>query len=101
MDIRESGVWLHEQTQRYAYTLLLHAASANHRTDKAMKCVAPARPDRATAVWDILCERLDCMSFARSLSLLDNIMLIQRHGQSLRDYVHFMSQAFDDNNEIF
>jgi hypothetical protein len=31
--IRESGVWLHEQAQHYAYTLLLHAASANQRVD--------------------------------------------------------------------
>jgi hypothetical protein len=76
--IRESGVWLDEQARHYAYTLLLHAASANQRADQAMKCVSPTRPDCATAAWDILCERLDCRSFARSMSLLDNLMLIQR-----------------------
>jgi hypothetical protein len=43
--IRDSGVWLDEQAQHYAYTLLLHATSAN----KAMKCVSPARPDCAAA----------------------------------------------------
>jgi hypothetical protein len=35
--IRESGVWLDEQAQHYAYTLLLNAASANKRADRAMK----------------------------------------------------------------
>jgi hypothetical protein len=44
-------------------------------------------------------ERQDFMSFARSLSMLDNLMLKQRHGQSLADYVHFMRQTFDDYNE--
>jgi hypothetical protein len=43
-----------------------------------------------------MCERLDCRSFARSLSLLDNLMLKQRPGQSLSDYVHFMRHAFDN-----
>jgi hypothetical protein len=37
--IRESGAWLDEQAQHYAYTLLLHAASDNKRADQAMKCV--------------------------------------------------------------
>jgi hypothetical protein len=64
-----------------------------------MKCVSPARPDCATAAWDILYERLGCRSFARSLSLLDNLILTQRRGQSLNDYVHFMRQTFDDYNE--
>jgi hypothetical protein len=72
--IRDSGVWLDEQAQHYAYTLLLHAANANQRLDQAMKCVSPARHDCAAAAWDILCERLDSRSFARSLSLLDNLM---------------------------
>jgi hypothetical protein len=40
--IRESGVSLDEQAQHYAYTLLLHAASANQRADEAMKCVSPS-----------------------------------------------------------
>jgi hypothetical protein len=46
-----------------------------------------------------MCERLDCRSFARSLSLLDNLMLRQRHNQSLTDYVHFLRQTFDEYNE--
>jgi hypothetical protein len=45
-----------------------------------MKCVSPARPDCATAAWDTLNERVDSRSFARSLTLLDNLMLIQRPG---------------------
>jgi hypothetical protein len=93
--IRDSGVWLDEQAQHYAYMLLLHASRANQRADHAMKCVSPARPNCATAAWDIMCERLDCRSFARSLSLLDNLMVRQRHGQSLNDYVHFMRQTFE------
>jgi hypothetical protein len=64
-----------------------------------MKCVSPARPDSATAAWDIFCERLDCRFFACSLSLMDKLMLIQRLRQSLSDYVHFMRQTFDDYNE--
>jgi hypothetical protein len=31
--IRDSGVWLYEPAQHYAYTLLHHAASANQRAD--------------------------------------------------------------------
>jgi hypothetical protein len=31
--IRDSGVWLNEQAQHYAYTLLLHATNANQRAD--------------------------------------------------------------------
>jgi hypothetical protein len=99
--IRESGVWLDEQARHYAYTLLLHAASANQRADHAVKCFSPARPDCATAAWDILRERLDYRSFARSLSLLDNLMLRQRHGHSLSDYVYFMRETFDGYDEIF
>jgi Cu2+-containing amine oxidase len=30
--------------------------------------------------------------------MLGNLMLMQRHGQSLTDYVHFMRQTFDDYN---
>jgi hypothetical protein len=97
--IRESGVWLDEQAQHYADTLLLHAGSDNKCAEQTMKCVSHARPDCATAAWDILCELLDCMSSARSLSLLDNLMLRQRHGQSLNDYIHFMRQTFDDYNK--
>jgi hypothetical protein len=97
--IRDSGVWQDEPAQHYAYTLLLHAASANHRADQAMECVSPGRLDCAASAWDILCERLDCRSFARSLPLLENLMVRQRHGQSLSDYVHSMRQTFDDYNE--
>jgi hypothetical protein len=71
---RDSGVWLDEQTRHYAYMLLLHAANANHRADLVMKCVSPERPDCAAAAWDILCERLDSRAFARSMSLLDNLI---------------------------
>jgi hypothetical protein len=42
---------------------------------------------------------LDGRSFVRSLSLLNNLVLRQRHGQSLAEYVHFMRQTFDDYNE--
>jgi hypothetical protein len=97
--IRDSGVWLDEPAQHYAYTLLLHAATPNQRVDQAMKCVSPARHDCAAAAWDILCERFDRRSFARSLSLLDNLMVRQRSGQSLSDYVHCMRQTFDGYNE--
>jgi spore cortex formation protein SpoVR/YcgB (stage V sporulation) len=31
--IRDSGVLLDDPAQHYAYTLMLHAASANHRAD--------------------------------------------------------------------
>jgi hypothetical protein len=99
LTIRDSGVGLDEQAQHYAYMLLLHAANANQRADQAMKCVSPARLDCAAAAWDILCERLDCRSFARSMSLLDNLMVRQRLGQSLSDYVHYMRQTFDDYHE--
>jgi hypothetical protein len=64
-----------------------------------MKCVSPARLDCAAAAWDILCECLDSRFFARSMSLLDNMMVRQHHGQSLSDYVHYMRQTFDDYNE--
>jgi hypothetical protein len=39
---------------------------------------------------------MDGRSFARSLSLLDNLMLRQRPGQSLIEYVRFMRQTFDN-----
>jgi hypothetical protein len=73
--IRESGAWLDEEAQHYVYTLMVHAACAHKRADHALKCVSPTRPDCAIAAWDILCERLECISFARSLTLLDNLML--------------------------
>jgi hypothetical protein len=97
--IRQSCVWLNEQAQHYAYTLRLHAASDNKRDDQALNCFSPARSDCANAAGDIMCERLDCMSFARFLSLLDNLMLRHRPGKSLSDYVHFLRRAFDEHNE--
>jgi hypothetical protein len=97
--IRESGVWLDEVAQTYAYALLMHATNENKRVEHAVKCISAARTDCATAVWDIMSERMDNRSFARSLSLLDNMMLRQRPGQSLIVYVHFIRQTFDDYNE--
>jgi hypothetical protein len=97
--IRNSGVWLGEPAQHYAYTLLLHATNANLSADQAMKCVSLARPDCAAAAWDIMCARLESQSFARSMSLLDNLMERQRLAQSLSDYVHYMRQTFDDYTE--
>jgi hypothetical protein len=47
--IRDSGVCLDEPAQHYAYTTLLHAASANQRAYHAMKCVSLARSDCAAA----------------------------------------------------
>jgi hypothetical protein len=97
--IRESGVWLDVHAPNYACVLMLHVANENKRDDQAVKCVSAAGPDCATTTWDILCARLDGRSFARSLSLLDNLMLRQRPSQSLAEYVHFMRHAFDDYNE--
>jgi hypothetical protein len=97
--IRESNAWLEEQAHHYAYTLLLHAAFDNKRDDHDLKCISRARPDCATVARDILCERLDCMSFARSLCLVDNLMLRQRRDQFLTDYVHFLMQTFDEYNK--
>jgi hypothetical protein len=47
----------------------------------------------------IHCERFDARSFARSLVLLNNIMLRQRPGQSVTEHMHFMRQSFEDYNE--
>jgi hypothetical protein len=58
-----------------------------------------ARPDYATNSWDIVCERLDGLSFARSPSPMDNLMLGHGQGQSFRECVHFMRSTFDDYNE--
>jgi hypothetical protein len=99
--IRESNVWFDEAAQTYAYVLLLHAASENKRADQAVKCISVARLDCATTTWDILCERLDGRSFARSLSMFDNLMLQQRPSLSLIEYVNFMRLTFDDYNETF
>jgi hypothetical protein len=55
--------------------MLPHATNDNKRADQAVKCISAARLDCATAAWDIPCERVDGRSFARSLSLLDNLML--------------------------
>jgi hypothetical protein len=97
--IRESGVWIDEAAQTYAYALLLHAASENKRADHAVKCIYAAHHDCAIAAWDIRCEGMDGRSFARSFSLLDNLMLRQRPCQSLTKYIHFLRQTFDDYNE--
>jgi spore cortex formation protein SpoVR/YcgB (stage V sporulation) len=73
--MRESCVRLDEAAQTYAYALLLKVNGENKRAEQAVKCISAARHECATAAWDIMCERLDNRSFARSLSLLDNIML--------------------------
>jgi hypothetical protein len=73
--IRESNVWLDEAAHPHAYALLLHVAGENKRADQAVKCIFDARPNCASAAWDIMCERMDGRSFARSLLLLDNLML--------------------------
>jgi hypothetical protein len=46
-----------------------------------------------------MCERMDGRSFARYLSLLDNLMLRHSPSQSLTEYVHFMRQTCDAYNE--
>jgi hypothetical protein len=74
--LRESGVWLDEVAQTYVHTMLMYATRENKRVDHAVKCIFVDRPD-------IFCERPDSRSFAPSLSLLDNLMLRQRPGQSL------------------
>jgi spore cortex formation protein SpoVR/YcgB (stage V sporulation) len=56
LTIRESGVWMDEQAQNYAYALLLHVVDESKRVDSAVKCFFVARSDCATAAWDILCE---------------------------------------------
>jgi hypothetical protein len=78
---------------------LLHATNDNKRAGQAVKCISDARVDCATAAWDIMCERLNGCSFARSLSLRYNLMLRQRPGQSLTEYVRFTRHTFDDYNE--
>jgi hypothetical protein len=82
-----------------AIPLLLHVATDNMRDYQAGWCVTAARPDCGVAAWGIICERLDARSFARSLALLDNIMLRQRPDQSVTEYVHLMRQSFDDYKE--
>jgi hypothetical protein len=82
----------------YAFALLLHIASANKRVDQAVKCISAVLHDCAIVAWGIMCERLDGRSFARSLYMLDNLMLWQRPRQSLTEYVHFMRKSSDDNN---
>jgi hypothetical protein len=79
---------VNEQAQNYAYALMLHVANENKRAHQSVKCVSAARPDCATTVWDIMCERLDGRSFARSLSVLESLKLKLRLGQSLTEYVH-------------
>jgi hypothetical protein len=92
--IRESGVSLDEDAQTYAYALLLYATNYNKRIEHAVKCISAPRPDCATAAWDILCKRMDNRSFARSMSLLDTLLLRQRPGQSLTNYVHLKNVSY-------
>jgi hypothetical protein len=97
--LRESCAYLDENAQSYAFALLRHAVGDNRRADQAIRCITAARADCGAAAWEVLCERLDARSFAPSLALLDNIMLRQRPGQTVTEYVHFMRQSFDDYNE--
>jgi hypothetical protein len=72
------------------------------RTNVRTRLSSASRPrhDSASVAWHIMCERMDDKSFARPLSLLDNIMLHQRPGQSLTEYVHIIRESlFDDYNE--
>jgi hypothetical protein len=93
--LREFGAYLDKNAQSYAFALV----GDNKRADQAVRCITAARADCGVVAWEILCERLDARSFARSLALLDNIMLRQRPGQTITEYVHFMRQSFDDYNE--
>jgi hypothetical protein len=79
--------------------LLLHAESEIKRDDRAAKCIFIARRDCVANVWDILCERLDGRSFARSMSLQNNVLLRHRPWHTFTEYVHFMRQSFDECNE--
>jgi hypothetical protein len=88
--IRESGLWMDEAAQNYALALLLHTANENKRAKHAVKCVSAAQHDCVATSWDIMCERLDGPSFARSMSLLDTLMLRHDIEQSFMEYVHFM-----------
>jgi hypothetical protein len=64
-----------------------HVANENKSDDQADKCISFARLECAIDAWDILCERLDGLSFVRFMSLLYNLMLRQRPDQSLTKYV--------------
>jgi hypothetical protein len=85
--------------KHYAFALLRHAVGDNRRADPAVRYITTAQTDCGATAWEVLSERLDARSFARSLALLDNIMLRQRPGQTVAEYVHFMRQSFDDYNE--
>jgi hypothetical protein len=97
--LREYGAYLDENAQSYAFALLHHAVGDSTRADQAVRCITASRPDCGADAWEILGERLDARSFARSLAPLDNIMLRQRPGHSVTEYVPFMWQSFDDYNE--
>jgi hypothetical protein len=97
--LRESRAYLDESALSYAFALLHHAVGDKRRDDQAVRCITAARPNCGAAIWEILCERMNARSYARSLALLDNIMLRQRPGQSVTEYVHFLRQSFDDYNE--
>jgi hypothetical protein len=77
----------------------MHAANENKRGDQAVKSIGAAQPSCAITAWDILCERIDGRPFARPLALLDTLMLRQRPGQPLTEYVHFMRNTLNDYNE--
>jgi hypothetical protein len=57
-DIRESGMWFDEGAHNYAFALLMHVVSENHRANHAVKCLYVARHEYTTATWDIICERV-------------------------------------------
>jgi hypothetical protein len=74
--LRDFGAYLDESARSYSFALLLHAAGDNKRAVQAVRCITAARPDSGAADGEILCERMDARSFARSLALLDNLMLL-------------------------
>jgi hypothetical protein len=97
--MRELSAYLDESDQSYLFALLRHVVGDNKRADHAVRCIIAARPDCGDVAWEILCERLDARSFVRSHALLDYIILRQRPGHTLTEYVHFMRQSFDEYNE--
>jgi hypothetical protein len=88
---------LDEAARTYAYALLLHVAGENKHVDQEVKYISAARSN--CAAWDILCERMDGRSFARSFSMLNNLLLRERPCHSVTEYVHFMRHTFDGYTE--
>jgi hypothetical protein len=98
--MRDFGVYLDESAHNsYAFALLLHVAGGNKRADQEVRCFTATRPDCCVVAWQIVYESPDAWSFARTLALLDSLMLRQRPGQSVTEYVHFMRPTFDDCNK--